>query len=254
MCESLRKLATREIRGVLVSCVHVHACVSQSETTGRLATRRDQESPGQGACVCPCFSKDKTTGGWLRKGAGEPWLGVAVRVRTHVCTHAHVFLKAAAQEGWPLEGPGESQPALCTCVWTMCLQQQLEWSCGPQGFASLHASNCGDWIQGPVMGKLCLSTAAGKTQNVHLYIFLLFSNPSCHRREQHEAVGAVCVQGSARCFCLCYLCGWPSIQVCRSCTCMHAGNTSSATLLAELEGMELWQPCLCQAAGFTHIP
>lgn len=104
MCESLRKLATREIRGVLVSCVHVHACVSQSESTGRLATRRDQESPGQGACVCPCLSKDKTTGGWLLKGAGEPWLDVAVRVRTHACTHARVFLKASSTGGLAIGG------------------------------------------------------------------------------------------------------------------------------------------------------
>lgn len=106
-------LPTRWTRGVLASCQRplLLLCMCESlcmpvclsESTGRLATRTDQESPGQGACVCPCLSKDKTTGGWLLKGAGKPWLGVAVCVRTHACTHAR-FSKSSSTGGLAIGG------------------------------------------------------------------------------------------------------------------------------------------------------
>lgn len=152
-----------------------------------------------------------------------------------------------------MEGLGKSQPALCTrvCEQRVCTSS---WS-GALDPEALHVrmpATGETWIQGPVTGQTeCLSTAVSEIHNVHLYIFLLISHLSCHRG---EAVGSDCVPVSAGCFCLCYLCGWPSIYVYRSCICMPTRNTFSAMPLAGLGGMELWQPCLCQAAGFSHIP
>jgi len=53
--ESLRQLATGETRGVLVSCVRVHACVCKSENTKRLATRWTRRALVR-VCIYVCVS------------------------------------------------------------------------------------------------------------------------------------------------------------------------------------------------------
>lgn len=71
--------------------------------------------------VCVCLSKDKTTGGCLLKEAGEPWSGVVVvgvGVCVHVCTNAHIFLKARPHRGvgyWRDQG-SPSQLCAHVCV------------------------------------------------------------------------------------------------------------------------------------------
>lgn len=162
---------------------------------------------------------------------------------------AHFSKSKPEQRGWLLDQGSSSQlcahvsvsvPAAGVELWALRLCMS---TCQQQG------------RQEPVTGQTeCLSTAVGEIHNVHLNTFLLFSHLSCHRGEHGEAIGAVCVHVTAGRFCLCYLCGWPSIYIYRSCTCAPAGNTFSAKPLAGLGGMALWQPCLCQAAGFSHIP
>lgn len=175
-----------------------------------------------------------------------------------MCTNAHILLKASQHSGGQLlEGPGGSNQ-LCAHV---CESDVSVPAAGVELRAlglslHVHTPATGETcIQGPVTGQTeCLSTAFGEIHNVHLYIFLLFSHLSCHRGQEGEAVGAVCAHVSAECFCLCYLCVWPSTYPYRSCTCAPAGNILPAMLLAGLGVTELWQPCLCQAAEFSHIP
>lgn len=144
-----------------------------------------------------------------------------------------------------------------TCVRAMGVYQQLEWSCTPWSF--LCTSTCQQLgrlgSRGQLPGKLSVSAQplVRSTMYICTY-FLLLSHLSCHRGEEGEAVGAVCAHVSAGCFCLCYLCVWPATYTYRSCTGASAGNTFAATLLAGLGVTELWQPCLCQTAGFRYIP